>query len=185
MRAVETVRANARYGRAITATADLLSKLRIEFAFVGSIARAAWLGGSVDGGSLDLIALMNPEQKNQVAMMGSNRGFRVERDEIEQSEELDLVPLNFVDPDGDVRVHVLVATNALYGRMAAAAVHVACGERDVRIVRPEDFALLLAVAEDHESMRDREMLIRLPEFNRRAYNERLVSIGLPDLVVAE
>ncbi|HUJ13597.1 MAG TPA: hypothetical protein VL284_07360, partial [Thermoanaerobaculia bacterium] len=69
-------------------------RLRIEWAFVGGVARAAWLGGAVDGGSIDVVALMKPEQKNQVAMMASNRGFRVDRDEIEQSEELDLVPLH-------------------------------------------------------------------------------------------
>ena len=86
------------YLRAIEGTAELLSKLRLLHAFVGTVARAAWLGGRVGRGADRRLALMNPAQKNQVAMMATNRGFRVEREEIEQSEELDLVPLNFVDP---------------------------------------------------------------------------------------
>ena len=72
-----------RYSRAIAAIDELLMKLRLEWTFVGSIARAAWLGGVVDGGSIDVVALMKPEQKNQVAMMASNRGFHVDREEIE------------------------------------------------------------------------------------------------------
>ena len=106
-----------RYSRAIAAIDELLMKLRLEWTFVGSIARAAWLGGVVDGGSIDVVALMKPEQKNQVAMMASNRGFYVDREEIDRSEELDLVPLHF----DDVRVHVLVASNALYAKMIGAA----------------------------------------------------------------
>src|SRR5688572_10537677 len=103
---VPTVRASDRYVRAIDAIADLLSRLRLDFLFVGNVARAAWLGSRVESGSLDILALMAPQQKNQVAMMASNRGFRVDRGEIEQSEELDLVPLNFVGEDGEIRVHV-------------------------------------------------------------------------------
>lgn len=185
MRAVQTVRATARHGRAIDAVTDLLARLRIDFIFVGSVARSAWLGGTVDSGAVDVIALMREEQKNQVAMMGSNRGFRVERDEILQSEELDLVPLNFIDPDGDVRVHVLLATNALYGRMVSSAASATWNDKQVKIATAEDLALLMSVAEDSQSVRDREMIIGLPEFNRRMYNQRLVSIGLPHLAVAE
>src|SRR5215212_9839730 len=89
-----------RHGRALHATAELLSKLRIDHAFVGAVARAAWLGGEA-AGAIDVLALMAPEQKNQVAMMATNRGFRVDRDEIAETEELDLVPLSFVDTEGD------------------------------------------------------------------------------------
>src|SRR5437764_374197 len=85
------------------------------------VQREAWLGGMIDSGSIDVLALMQPQQQNQVAMMANNRGFRVDRDEIEQTEELDLVPLTWPDDDEDVRVHVLVASNALYARMFAAA----------------------------------------------------------------
>src|SRR6185503_3047479 len=91
-----------RHGRALHATAELLSKLRLDYAFVGGVARAAWLGGEV-AGPIDVLALMNPQQKNQAAMMAANRGFRVDRNEIEATEELDVVPLNFVDGEGEVR----------------------------------------------------------------------------------
>jgi len=177
MRAVLTVRADDRYSRAIRATADLLTRLRLTFAFVGSVARSGLLGSRVEDGSIDVLALMTPEQKNQVAMMGSNRGFRVDRGEIEQSEELDLVPLNFED----IRVNVLVASNALYAHIVNAAVEAALDDQTVRVAAAEDLALLLSLAEDPAA----EMLIRLPDFDRRAYNERLISIGLPQLVVAE
>jgi hypothetical protein len=114
------IRASARYSRAIHSTVELLAKLRIESIFAGSVARGAWLGEEIESGSIDVIALMNAQQKNQLAMMAGNRGYRVERDEIEQSVELDLVPLNFIDAEGDVRVYVLLASNALYGRMVTA-----------------------------------------------------------------
>jgi hypothetical protein len=182
---VKTVRASARHERAIDATADLLARLRLDFLFVGNVARAGWLGKPVESGSLDVLALMAPPQKNQVAMMASHRGFRVDRDEIEQAAELDLIPLNFLDPEGEIRVHVLVASNALYGRMVPMGTEAELGERRFKIVAAEDLALLLAVADDAASHHDREMLIRLPEFDRPAYNRRLVSIGLSHLVIAE
>ncbi len=69
MRGVQSVRASARYGRAIAAVADLLTRLKVDFIFVGSVARSAWLGSRVERGSLDLIALLGPEQKNQVEMV--------------------------------------------------------------------------------------------------------------------
>ena len=75
---MQTVRASARYGRAIDAVSDLLARLRISSIFVGSVARSAWLGSRVEQGSVDLIAVMKPEQKNQVVMMGSHRGFRAD-----------------------------------------------------------------------------------------------------------
>ena len=173
------------YLRAIEGTAELLSKLRLLHAFVGTIARTAWLGGRVGRGPIDVIAVMNPEQKNQVAMMASNRGFRVEREEIEQTEELDLIPLNFVGPEGDIRVHVLVASNALYGRMVAAAVEAEVGSLRLRVVTPEDLALLLSMAEDEESRRAHAQLVARSGFDRRAYNGKLISIGLSELVVKE
>jgi len=156
-----------RYSRAVAAIGELLGKLRLEWTFVGRVARAAWLGGIVDGGAIDVVALMKPEQKNQVAMMASNRGFRVDRDEIDQSEELDLIPLHF----DDVRVHVLVASNALYAKMIAAARTV----DDLRVAAPEDLALLLMLSEDEAGVRE---LMADPKFDRARYNETLISIGL-------
>src|SRR5437016_3106072 len=106
-----SIHANRLYARAIEAVHELLTKLRLDFVFTGNVARAAWLGEAVESGSIDVLALMAPEQKNSVAMMASNRGFRVDRDEVTESEELDLVPMSF----DEIRVHVLVASNALYG----------------------------------------------------------------------
>jgi len=175
---MHAIRASARHIRAIHSTAELLAKLRVESVFVGSVARAAWLGDPIEGGSIDALALMNAPQKNQLAMMASNRGYRVERDEIEQSVELDLVPLNFVDGEGDVRVHVLLASNALYGRMVAAGVPASCelpAASSLRVPRAEDFALLLMMSEDDDAVRRMRVL---PGFDNAAFDERLVSIGL-------
>lgn len=172
---MQPIRADARYNRAIHATAELLEKMRLDAMFVGGVARAAWLGGEVTSGAVDVIAVMNAAQRNQLAMMASNRGFRVEREEVEQSEELDLVPLNFVDDEGDVRVHVLLASNALYGRMVAVAQPATLEERVVKVPRAEDLATLLLFAEDEVTVR---RLATLPEFDRGGFQERLVSIGL-------
>ncbi len=160
-----------RYSRAIDAIHELLSKLRIEWVFVGGIARAAWLGGVVEGGSIDVVALMQPQQKSQVAMMASNRGFRVDREEIERSEELDLIPLHF----DDVRIHVLVASNALYAKMIAAARVVG----QLKVASPEDLALLLTLSEDSVGV---QQLMSSPDFDRARYNDTLTSIGLRELV---
>ena len=172
---MHSIRAAARYNRAIHATAELLGKLRIEAMFVGNVARAAWLGGSIESGAIDVLALMNAPQKGQLAMMASNRGFRVDREEVEQSEELDLVPLNFAGEEGEVRVHVLLASNALYGRMVGAGVQAMIDDREIRVPRAEDLALLLLFAEDEATVR---ALAVLPEFDHAAFQERLVSIGL-------
>ena len=194
---MHAIRATARFTRAIHSTAELLAKLRIDAIFVGNVARSAWLGDAIEQGSIDVLALMTHQQKNQLAMMASNRGYRVERAEIEQSEELDLVPLNFVDEEGDVRVHVLLASNALYGRMVAAGELAALSSQlsgakptgaasssascelpvasSVKVPRAEDLALLLLLAEDHEAV------ARLSEqagFDREAFERQLVVIGL-------
>jgi hypothetical protein len=171
------VRATARYGPAIEAVHELLSKLRLEFLFVGNVARSAWLGSEVASGSIDVLATMGPQQKNQVAMMGSNRGFRVERDEIEATEELDIVPMRF----DDVRIHVLVASNALYGRMVKDGVDAQLGERTLRIPTAEDFALLLAMMGDDVGL---HALTGGEDFDRSGYNDKLRSIGLGDHIVA-
>ena len=175
-----TIDAAPRHAAAIAAADELLGKQRIERLFVGSVARAAWLGGSVDAGSIDVLALMQPQQKSNVAMMASNRGFAVYREEIEATAELDLVPLTF----GGVRVHVLVASNALYARMFASA-HVGrvlnpSGELEVRVPSAEDLALLLKMSDDDDGVR---ALAAGAEFDRARYNETLISIGLGALVV--
>ncbi|HSY49389.1 MAG TPA: hypothetical protein VLC46_11300 [Thermoanaerobaculia bacterium] len=173
------LRATPRHTRAIEAVAELLSKLRIDSMFVGSVARAAWLGGMVDSGSIDVLGLMQPQQKNQVAMMANNRGFRVDRDEIDQAEELDLIPLTWIDDD-DVRVHVLVASNALYARMFATARMIEFHSRQIRVPAAEDVALLLSMSDEHDDVR---VLAASDQFDRRAFNDKLVSIGLRELVL--
>lgn len=167
--------ATAPYARAIGAIADLLTRLRIDHLFAGNVARAAWLGGDVAGGSIDVIALLKPEQKNQVATMASNRGFAVDRDEIERSEELDLIPLRF----DDVRVHVLVASNALYGSMFASAREANVGDATIKVPSAEDVALLLALSEDEVGL---HALTSLPSFDRKAYEQKMTSIGLGSYV---
>jgi hypothetical protein len=187
-----TIRAAAGHAAAIRAVDELLSKQRIEHLFLGNVARAAWLGGTVDSGSIDALGLMHAEQKNNVAMMAGNRGFRVDREEIERTAELDLVPLAF----HDVRVHVLVASNALYARMFAGAnvgrvLNPSGGGRvenpsgggrvenpshiEIRVPSAEDLALLLMMSEDDEAVRQ---IAGQPEFDRALYNEKLISIGL-------
>lgn len=169
------IRATPRYARALNATAELLEAMRIEVMYVGNVARVAWLDGELGAGAIDLLALMNAPQRGQLAMMAANRGFRVERQEMEQSEELDLVPLNFVDAEGDVRVHVLLATNALYARMFSNTWTEGFGGRALKVPAPEDLALMLLMADDDETVK---ALTALPEFNRENFRERLASIGL-------
>jgi hypothetical protein len=174
------LRAMPRYARAVEAVAELLSKLRIESMFVGTVARAAWLGGLIESGSIDVLALMQPQQKNQVAMMANNRGFRVDRDEVDQAEELDLIPLTWAGDDGEVRVHVLVASNALYARMFANARMIALHNLEIRVPAAEDVALLLSMSEAHDDVR---LLAAADRFDRSAFNEKLVSIGLRERVL--
>lgn len=157
-------------------------RLRAGFVFVGSVARSAYLGDLVDGQSVDVVAAISPEQKGQVAMMASHRGFRVDRAETEASEELDLVPLKFADPEGDVRIHVLVASNALYGRMVSEAVEAAFEDVTVRVPRSEDYAILLQMGSELAAL---EQLAASPEFDRASYNRKLESIGLRELVIPE
>jgi hypothetical protein len=186
---IPRVTAAPRLHRAIVSTSDLLTRLRIESAYVGSVARAAWLGEPVDEvAPIDVLALMSSQQKNQLAMMAANRGFDVVREELEATEELDLVPLTFRDEEGNVRVHVLLATNALYGRMASAAVaSVLSDGRDIRVVGASDLALLLTVGGDVPSMLVRDALLdRGPALiDRSAFNQRLVSLGLSGMLVSE
>ncbi|HYH06021.1 MAG TPA: hypothetical protein VEK11_03075 [Thermoanaerobaculia bacterium] len=178
---MHAIRATARYSRALHGVATLLEKLKIDAMFVGGVARAGWFGEEVSAGAIDLLALMTAPQRNQLAMMASNRGFRIEREELESVEELDLVPMYFRDEEGEIRVHVLLATNALYGRMIASAVSSSFEERTIRIPRAEDFALLLLMGEDQEAVR---VLTSLPEFDLPAFRERLASIGLGGEVAA-
>ncbi|HYM60997.1 MAG TPA: hypothetical protein VEZ11_08900 [Thermoanaerobaculia bacterium] len=181
MQTPNAVAATERYHRAIRAVCDLLARQRIDFAFLGGVARAAWLGGTVSSESLDVLVLINPEQKNQICMMAGNRGFRVDRDEVQATEELDLIPMTFIDSDGDVRVHILLASNALYGRMVASSMTTMVGEQTIKVPAREDLALLLGLSDDPESLRDRDALLAEADFDRRAYIVKLQSIGLGEI----
>ena len=172
------IRADETHVAAIDAVAELLSRLRLDFAFVGGAARSAWLGSIFDRGPVDVLALMKPEQKDQIAMMANNRGFTVRREEIESTEEMDVIPMRF----NDTRVHVLVASNALYGRMIAAATPVSFGEREVRVANAEDMAVLAIVGDDDETA---DALTSLPAFDHEGLRKKLMSIGLGGVVIGE
>lgn len=173
MRRVEAIE---QHQAAVLATDELLSKLQLDHAWVGSVALSAWLGLPVESGAVDVLALLSPERSRQVPMMAGNRGFRIEPAELERAEELDLIPMRY----GEVRVHVLMASNALYAKMLPLAVPATVGDREVRVVSAEDLALMLTVAEDTASRLLRERLIHTcgEEFDRRGFNEKLEAIGL-------
>ena len=179
---VQPISATPRYDRALRAVAGLLTHLRVSFVFVGSVARAAYLGERVEQQSIDVVAVMAPEQKNQLAMMANNRGFVVNRAELEATDELDLVPFEFVDPEGSVRVYVLLATNALYGRMFADSVQTNVGNFDVKVPRIEDFAVLLQLSSDVTAL---TQVIGSAGFDRSAYNRKVSAIGLREMVIPE
>ena len=174
----------ADHGAALAAIGEVLTRLKLDHAFVGGVAASALLGESLETGSIDVLVVLSSEQKNQVAMMASNKGFRVERSELEATEELDLIPLYFTAAMGEIRVHVLVASNALYGQMVKRAVFSTVDGRDIRIIRPEDFALLLTVGGDTASLERRERLIqRTTGFDLDSFNNQLSSVGLASMKV--
>ncbi|HET7711518.1 MAG TPA: hypothetical protein VFL80_06275 [Thermoanaerobaculia bacterium] len=170
------------YLSALDAVTDLLTRLRLAHAFVGGVARAAWLGCPIGQGAVDVVALLTPEQKSQVAMMASHRGFRVDRDEVERTAGLDLVPLHFETAVGEIRVHVLVGSNALYGHMVRAASPAEVEGRTLPVVTREHLALLLSFAEDEQSLQDRDELMRAPAFDREAFDRLATTIGAAGVV---
>ncbi len=165
---------------AVLAVTDLLAKLKIDHAFVGDVALSAWLGEKVEKAPIDVLAVLSSEQKNQVAMMASNRGFSVDREELLATEELDLIPLGFPSEGRMVRIHVLVASNALYAKMVRVAVEAQLGERTLSVLSAEDLGLLLSLSDD-DSAATRLLQLRAgagAEFDLDRYNSRLISIGL-------
>lgn len=165
---------------AIAAVSDLLTRLRTEFAFVGSVARAAWLGGPVSGGAIDVISAVSAEGRHQIPMMAMNRGFRVDQEALERAQELDLVPLGWPHSGEEIRIHVLIASNALYGTMIRDSVAAAAGEVALRVVAREDFALLLMMSEDPAF----DEVAAQEGFDRDGFNRRLSSIGLASKVLS-
>ncbi|HXI13688.1 MAG TPA: hypothetical protein VNM92_13745 [Thermoanaerobaculia bacterium] len=161
---------------AAAATVELMMKLRISFAFVGDIALSAWLGRSSVARQVDLLAVVSPEGKQQIPMMAGHRGFELDRELIEATEEFDLVPMAYCG----VKIHVLIASNALYGRMVAAAVPARLGSLDVKIAAAEDLALLLTFSDATDSLLSRNELVRssAAEFDIARFNRKLVSLGV-------
>lgn len=169
--------------RAIEMTDDLLARLRIEHAFVGSVARAAWLGDPVEG-SVDVLAMVGSDRKAQIPMMAGNRGFELDRDAIEAADELDLVPLSVVHDGERVRIHVLVASNSLYARMVTGSVEAHFEELAVRVVNAEDLALLVMMSSEDGERGVRQLIDAAgADFDLTRFNDRLVSIGLQRRVV--
>ncbi|MGA7614901.1 MAG: hypothetical protein WBX15_06945 [Thermoanaerobaculia bacterium] len=174
------IRAGAFYARAIEAVDDLLSRLRLSHAFVGSVAASVWAGREVESGSVDVLAVTSPDQQAQIPMMASNHGFQVDEARVESARELDLVPLGFPSPEGTIRVHVLLATNALYAKMFGRLADASLGDRTVQVIGAEDFALLLSMAQDPESARLREEVARNggEDFDVERFNRTLETIGI-------
>ncbi|HSN68001.1 MAG TPA: hypothetical protein VLV48_02065 [Thermoanaerobaculia bacterium] len=171
---------------ALGALAELFGALRMEYALVGEIALAAWLGEPVgNSGPVDLLALIQTDRSRQIPMMATSRGFTVDEDEARRGEELDLLPMTWVGGDRPVRVHVLFATNALYGRMVRDAVTASAAGATMKVVAAEDLALLLLVSElpDAAATIGRLRLELGTTFDRDGLNRKLVSIGLQGKVL--
>lgn len=166
---------------AVLALADLMQRLRMESAFVGEVARAGWLGEPLAAsGPVDMLALVQPDRAQQIPMMAANRGFRVEKEELQRTEELDLLPMWWEGARTPVRVHVLFASNALYSHMIRDAVPATAGGAPLRIVAAEDLALLMLVG-DAEGAGAGIAHLRLragERFDRDRLNGQLASIGL-------
>lgn len=178
--------AAAPWEAAVSAVDDLLSRLKLDHAFVGEAAMAAWLGHRFERASVDVLALMTPQQKNQVAMMANNRGFEIDRAAVEAADELDLIPLAIRHGDQLVRIHVLVASNALYGWMVNRAADATLAGRPIRVARSEDLVLMLLVSDAPLAAQKVKDIIAAAgaRFDREQLNEKLVSIGLSQKVLS-
>jgi hypothetical protein len=172
--------ADPAHSAAIAAITELLSRLRTDFAFVGSVARAAWIGGPVSEGPVDVIAAVTAEGRHQIPMMARNRGFRVDDKALDQAQELDLVPLSWAHGSSEVRIHVLIASNALYGTMIRDSVPAVAGATELNVVSRGDFALLMMMNNDPAF----EQLTAQPDFDRAGFNQLLASIGLGSKVLS-
>ena len=178
-----TISATPRYQTAIRDLVSLLTALRSPYAFVGTVAAAAWLGEEVSSGPLDLLATVGGDRSGHLPMMAGNRGFEVDRAEVEAAEELDLVPMTHPG-DPRVRVHVLLASNALYGTMVRDCAVTQFEGEDIRVITVEDYALLLLMG-DEESQGRSVAVRRRKDFDISRFNEKLISIGLGERTGAE
>lgn len=179
-----TLRAAPAISEAIAAIHDLLGRLKIDHLFVGSVAEAAWTGDELGAGAVDVLAAVTPERKGQIPMMASNRGFIVDRDAVEAADELDLVPLAWGDDGNRVRIHVLIASNALYGRMFTTPVSARSGDLDFFVPAAEDVVLMMLVGDRAAEERARVIEAAGERFDVVTLNTKLRSIGLERNVIA-
>lgn len=166
---------------AIAAVRELLARLGTRGAFVGDVATAAWLGEPLAaGGAVDVLAAIAGDGARQIPQIAPDQEFRVDEAEVESARELDLVPMWWTGRGEPVRVHVLLASNALYGRMVRESVEAASPAGPVQIVAAEDLALLMLVAEPPgwQAQIGRIRLRAGETFDRDRLNRKLVSIGL-------
>lgn len=179
------VRADVVYESALRTVEELFSALRLDHVYVGEVAMAAWLGRELQHGSIDTLVLTSPERVQQIPMMAANRGFIVDPEKVEAARELDLVPMALVVEHTSIRVHALLASNALYAKMIPAAVVAEFSGMRIRVVAAEDLALLVTMSdrEDAPSLRDELIEAAGDDFNVERFNQRLVSIGLGEKMV--
>lgn len=172
---------------ATQALAALFGELRMDYAFVGEIALHVWLGRQIDpAGPIDVLALVQTDRSRQISKMAPDQGFRIDAAEAERAEELDLLPMTWLGAETPVRVHVLFASNALYGRMVRDGAPVSTPGAPAKVVAAEDLGLLLLVSDVPHAP---EMVTRLrlalgEEFDLEGLNRKLVSIGLQGKVLA-
>jgi hypothetical protein len=162
---------------AARAIGEILSRQQVTHAFVGEIAIGAWTGRRVEAGAVDVLALVSPDRCQQIPMMASNRGFAVDAAEVEAARELDLIPMRWGDASGP-RVHVLMATNALYAKMLNRTVEARLADSAVPVVHVEDLALMLVLS-DREDVTVDELSARAGDaFDAARFGETLRAIGL-------
>lgn len=180
----EEVRVTASKGHelAIEAVASLLAKFKVDCAFVGQVAESAWLQKPVEKGSIDVLAMVGPDRRQQIPMMAMahNRCFQVDKEAVEAALELDLIPMTFKAESRTIPIHILFASNALYSVMIRDAVETRLEEHPLKVVRAEDLALLLMVDESEESSRKVRDIVENSDgsFDVEGFNQRLASIGL-------
>lgn len=160
-------------------TAALLRQVEAPYAFVGDVALNAWLDRPHNGHTVDVVTLLGDRPTSLLAAAGE-AGLTFDEREIARCEELDLIPLRFDGRSDSVRIHLLLATNALYGRMIQSAVEGEVEGTWVRVVSAEDLALLLSISGTEESARSLEELTTAPgvNFDHERFRRMLTMIGI-------
>ncbi|MCM2316619.1 MAG: hypothetical protein NDJ92_15845 [Thermoanaerobaculia bacterium] len=169
---------------AVRAIGDILARQQVTHAFVGEVAIGAWTGVRVDRGAVDVLALVAPDSRQQIPMMASHRGFTVDAAEVEATRELDLIPMRYGEGSDAPRVHVLLASNALYSKMLGRAVPASAGGAEIPVVHAEDLAIMLSLS-DRVDVGAIDLAACAGEaFDVDRFNTTLRSIGLGGKVIA-